>query len=107
MNCKQLKNTNRLETPLKHNKAAGMFKTNIPSEVEKVMPNNSVILLIKIATPVNPLVNKLHGFMNTWITLTCRKELNNIISIENRKRIFLCLDKFFTNFFICITNDII
>lgn len=45
-----------------------MFKAKIPKEVEMLNPNRLLILFNKIATPVNPLDNKLHESMKTLIT---------------------------------------
>ena len=49
---------------LLHKIATGIFKTNIPSEVEKENPKKvDEIFSIKIATPVKPLESKFIGLI--------------------------------------------
>lgn len=67
-NWMQDKNVNRFEIRFAQNKAHGIFKARIKNDVDRFMPNNCEILLMSNARPVNPLDNKLHGFMKVWIT---------------------------------------
>ena len=44
--------------------ATGMFKTNMPSEAEKVKPKKVLVTFsINIATPVKPELNRFNGLI--------------------------------------------
>lgn len=60
--CNKEKAVKRLLMVLLQNQATGIFSANIPNDVEKEKPKKVLVIFdIKIATPVNPLDNKLIG----------------------------------------------
>ena len=58
------KKVKRLLMLLLQNIATGVFKTNMPRDVEKVKPKKVLVIFsIKIATPVKPELNRFKGLI--------------------------------------------
>lgn len=62
--CSNEKKVNLLLMLLLQNKATGIFKANIPNDVENVNPKKVLVIFsIKIATPVKPELSRFKGLM--------------------------------------------